>query len=119
MTRVKETEVIRKYAEAFNNRDLHALVELFAEEAEIPISGAIPKLTIRAWLKTLLISAGNSGRMYTGTLEGQPAIYTQFPGLHNVPERRGYGTVKLDNQGLIIFLEWADDPVNALNVEDS
>ena len=113
---MKETEVIHKYAEAFNNRDLHALVELFAEEAEIPISGVIPKLTIRAWLKTLLISAGNSGQMHTGTLDGQPAIYTQFPGLHGVLERRGYGTVELDSQGHIIVLEWADDPVNALNV---
>ena len=113
---MSETEVIHKYAEAFNNRDLDALAELFAEEAELPIRGVTSKEAIRAWLRSLLISVGDRAEMHTGVMESRPAMYTQFPGLHGDPERQGYGTVRLTPDGRIAALEWADDPVNAWEV---
>ena len=111
-----EHEIIQQYATAFNNRDHTSLVELFADEVKIPIHGVTAKETVSAWIKSVFISSGNSGVMHTGNLSGQPAMYTEFPGLHGSTERQGYGTIKINTIGQITELEWADDPVNALAI---
>ena len=107
-----ETPLLDRYVEAFNARDLDALMELFHPEAWATIFQVYGKTAIRKHLGELLQRLSSEVRLRKGSMGQQGVAFTEYPGRLGGTARGGYYSFEV-RDGLISTLSWDEDVARA------